>query len=259
MPSPLKRTLALAVGACLWAGAAGAATPAFDVTELDPAISPCADFNGFVNGRWVAANPIPADRTRWGAFDALREHSLATQHAIVDRVMRGADEAKAGSVEQKVGWFYRAGMDEAAVEKAGFDPVKPELAKIDALRSGADIASYLNQRFADGQGLVFGMFPMADYKNSQVQIAYAFQDGLGLPTPDYYDQAAHEGKRKAYLAHIAKVLELAGAKPADARVAADHVLAFETRLAKASFKPVEMRTPENQYHFVSLAEADKAT
>ena len=259
MHTPLKRTLALAVSACLCTGAVGANAPSFDVRDLDPGISPCADFNGFVNAKWVAANPIPADRTRWGAFDALREHSLAKQHGIVETALRGADQAKSDSIEQKIGWFYRAGMDEAAVEKAGLDPVKSELARIDALRSSADIAGYVNARFARGQGTVFGLFPSADFKNSKMQIAYAFQDGLGLPTPDYYEQAEHDGKRKAYLAHIAKVLELAGTKAADARVAADHVLAFETRLAKASFKPVELRTPENQYNFVSLAEADKAT
>src|SRR5690606_17818497 len=178
MRTPMKRTLALAACPCLWAGTAVSATPSSEVTELDHAISPCADLNGFVNSKWVAANPIPADRTRWGAFDALREHSLSTQRGIVERAMRGADEADAGSIEQKIGWYFRAGMDEAAVEKAGFDPLKPELGKIDALRSGADVAAYINGRFAQGQGVLFAMFPSADYKNSRMQIAYAFQDGL---------------------------------------------------------------------------------
>ena len=92
-----------------------------------------------------------------------------------------------------------------------------------------------------------------------MQIAYAFQGGLGLPTPDYYDKPDYAALRTAYEAHIAKTLELAGAKSADAKVDAKHVLAFETRLAKASIPPVELRKPENQYHFVTLAEADKAT
>ncbi|RYD14638.1 MAG: M13 family peptidase [Lysobacteraceae bacterium] len=258
MPLPSKRFLALAISACL-SGAAHAAAPSFDVRELDPAILPCADFDGFVNSKWVAGNPIPADRTRWGAFDVLREHSLVTQHAIVDKATRTADTAKAGSIEQKIGWYYRSGMDEQAIEKAGLAPIRPELARIDALRSGADVAAYLTAAFAQGQGRVFGLFPAADFKNSKMQIAYAFQDGLGLPTPEYYELAEHAAKRDAYRAHVAKVLTLAGATPADAKAAADHVLAFETRLAKASFKPVELRTPENQYHFTTLAEADQAT
>ena len=109
------------------AGSAFAAS-SFDVSELDKTINPCADFNGFVNAKWVAANPIPADRTRWGAFDQLREHSL--EHAARDRRERreGRRHAKAGSIEQKIGWFYRSGMDDAAIDKAGFDPIKPDLA-----------------------------------------------------------------------------------------------------------------------------------
>ena len=132
--------LAVAISLALSAGSAFAAS-SFDVTELDKTISPCNDFNGFVNAKWVAKNPIPADRTRWGAFDQLREHSLETQHDIAEKAAKDADSAKAGSIEQKIGWFYRSGMDEAAVEKAGYDPIKADLAKIDALKTPADIVA----------------------------------------------------------------------------------------------------------------------
>ena len=255
----LNRSLAMAICAALSTTALATTAPSFDVSEIDKTISPCADFNAFVNAKWVAANPIPADRTRWGAFDQLREHSLQTQRAIVEKAAREANKAKAGSVEQKIGWFYRSGMAEGAIEKAGWAPLKPELAKIDALKSGADIATYLTDSFARGQGGLFQIGTEADFKNSKVQIAYAFQGGLGLPTPDYYEKADHAELRKAYAAYVAKMLELTGAKPAAAKEAAEQVLAFETRLAKASIKPVELRKPENQYHFVSLAEADKLT
>ena len=101
------KPLALAVSLALSTGSAFASS--FDVTELDKSIPPCGDFNSFVNAKWVAKNPIPGDRTRWGAFDQLREHSLDTQHEIAESSSKGADQAKAGSVEQKIGWFYRAG------------------------------------------------------------------------------------------------------------------------------------------------------
>jgi len=258
MRNVMNRSLALAICAALSTSAIAAA-PSFDVKDLDAKISPCADFNGFVNAKWVAANPIPADRTRWGAFDQLREKSLQTQREIAESSARDANKAKAGSIEQKIGWFYRSGMAEGAIEKAGFSPLKPELAKIDALKTSADVVAYLNDSFARGQGGLFAVGPSADFKNSKVQIAYAFQGGLGLPTPEYYDKAEHADLRNAYLAHVAKMLELAGGKPADAKNDAAQVLAFETRLAKASLAPVELRKPENQYHFVTLAEADKLT
>ncbi len=259
MQKTMSRSLAIAICAALSTTAIAATQTTFDVSQLDRKISPCNDFNGFVNAKWVAANPIPADRTRWGAFDQLREHSLQTQRAIVEAAARDANKAKAGSIEQKIGWYYRSGMAEGAIEKAGYTPVKPELDKIAALKSPADITSYIDDSFARGQGGLFSVGAGADFKNSKMQIAYAFQGGLGLPTPEYYSAPEHAQLRTAYQAHIAKVLELAGAKTADAKKSAEQVFAFETRLAKVSLAPVELRKPENQYHFVTLADADKAS
>lgn len=258
MRKPLN--LALAICAALSTGAVAASqAPSFDIKDLDSKISPCTDFNGFVNARWVAANPIPADRTRWGAFDQLREKSLQTQRVIVEKAAREASKAEAGSIEQKIGWFYRSGMAEGAIEKAGVTPVKGELAKIDALKSPADIAAYITDSFAQGHAPLFYMGAGADYKNSKLQIAYTYQGGLGLPTSEYYSKPDYAKTREDYKAHIAKVLELAGVKAAEANKQAEQVLAFETRLAAASLPPVELRKPENQYHFISLADADKAT
>ena len=160
MHSRFVKPLAFAVALALSAGSAFAAS-SFDVGDIDKSINPCADFNGFVNAKWVAANPIPPDRTRWGAFDQLREHSLETQHSIAEKAAKDADHAKAGSIEQKIGWFYRSGMDDAAVEKAGFAPIKPDLDRIDALKSTADIVACITDAAAQGQGELFqiGVLP----------------------------------------------------------------------------------------------------
>ncbi|HVV96106.1 MAG TPA: M13 family metallopeptidase [Rhodanobacteraceae bacterium] len=258
MHSRFVKPLAFAVALALSAGSAFAAS-SFDVGDIDKSISPCADFNGFVNAKWVAANPIPPDRTRWGAFDQLREHSLETQHSIAEKAAKDADHAKAGSIEQKIGWFYRSGMDDAAVEKAGFAPIKPDLDRIDALKSTADIVAWITDAAAQGQGELFQIGVLPDFKNAATQIAYAFQGGLGLPTRDYYEKADYAEIRAAYQAHLAKSLTLVGVSEADAKKQAEQVLALETRLAKASKLPVELRDPANQYHFVTPAEADKVT
>ncbi len=231
----------------------------FDVSELGAINEACTDFNGFVNAKWVAANPIPSDRTRWGAFDQLAEASLKTQHTIVDNAAKGADQAAAGSIEQKIGNLYKSGMDEAAIEKAGIDPIKPKLAQINDLKNGQDVAAYLDKSFASGDMQVFQFGAGADFKHAATQIGYTFQSGLGLPTRDYYTDPKHADLRKAYLDYIVKTLELASVAPADAKKQADQVMALETRLAAASLAPVELRTPENQYHFVSVQEADKIT
>src|SRR5690242_445835 len=241
------------------AAAAPAPKSAFDVSELDSNINACQDFNGFVNDKWVAANPIPNDRSRWGAFDKLAEDSLNTQHSIVEDAAKNAASAQAGSIEQKIGYLYQSGMDEAAREKAGFDPIKPKLEAIAALKNSNDVADYLTKSFADGDQQVFSFGSGADFQHADMQIGYTFQSGLGLPTKDYYLDPKHADERKAYLGYIAKTLELTGVSAEDAKKQADQVLAFETELAKASFAPVELRTPEHQYHFVSVKDADKVT
>jgi putative endopeptidase len=258
MSRKLHSSLALAISLALSAGSAFASST-FDINDLDKSINPCADFDGFVNAKWVAKNPIPADRTRWGAFDQLREHSLDTQHEIAEKAAKDANTAKAGSIEQKIGYFYRSGMDDKAVEAAGYTPIKPDLSRIDALKAPTDVVAYLTDAASRGRSDLFQVAALPDFKNAATQIAYAFQGGLGLPTKDYYEKPDYAELRDAYKAHIAKVLSLAGVSDADAKTQAEAVLKFETRLAKASKSPTELRTPENQYHFVTIAEADKIT
>ncbi|MDQ6647678.1 MAG: M13 family metallopeptidase, partial [Pseudomonadota bacterium] len=220
----------------------------FDVSELDPSIAVCQDFNGFVNNKWVAANPIPNDRTRWGAFDKLADDSLNTQHTLVEHAARGADKSAAGSIEQKIGYLYASGMDEAAINKAGFEPIKPKLEQIDALKNSKDVAAYISHSFVEGDGQVFSFGSGADYQHADTQIGYANQSGLGLPTKDYYLDPKYKEIRDQYVDYITKTLTLVGISAADAKKQADAVLAFETQLAKASLAPVEQRNPANQYH-----------
>ncbi len=233
------------------------AAAAYDPGVIDTSISACQDFNGFVNAKWVAANPIPADRTRWGSFDVLREQSLERQKAIAEAASAGT--AGAATTTQLVGALYRSGMDEAAIERSGFEPIKPELARIDALASSKGVVAYLVDSFSRGQASVFAFGAEADFQNSSRRIAYAFQGGLGLPTPDYYTSDEHAAVREAYRTHIARMLELIGVNAPDAALQAGKVLAFETQLAKVSFAPVELRDPANQYNFVSVDAANAIT
>jgi len=260
MKQHFVKPMALAIALGL-AGHAFAATPAsvFDVSELDTSINACADFNGFVNAKWIAANPMPADRTRWGSFDALREDSLNVQHKLAEDAARQAASAKPGSIEQKIGYLYASGMDEAAIDKAGFDPIKPTLARIAKISDGNGVIDYVRDSYASGHPVLFSFGGNADFKDSTREIAYAGQGGLGLPTTDYYSKPDFAAIREAYVAHIAKLFELTGTTSADAQRQAKSVLALETRLAAASLPRVEMRKPENRYHYVSLAEAAKLT
>ena len=262
MTHRLRAPLALAIALAL-AGSAHALSPAtssaLDPASLDAQFKPCDDFYDYVNAKWAAANPIPGDRTRWGTFDELRESSLQAQRKLIEAPAI-ANAAK-GSIEQKLADFYASGMDEAAVEKAGIAPLEPELAKIAAIKSTDDLAGYLTDAHARGLGGFFDFGASPDFKNSSMVIGYAGEDGLGLPERAYYleDKADYVKIRGEYVAHIEKTLALAGVRADEARQDAQWIMALETRDAKASLSPIEARDPKNQYHYVSVAEADRAT
>lgn len=231
--------------------------PHFNPADLDDSIPVCQDLNKHVNGKWLAANPVPSDKTTWGSFEMLGERSLAVQKQIIEAAAAGQNAP--GSNEQKVGDIYAVGMDEAKLNSDGIAPVQPWLAQIDGLADNSAIAPFLIENFAKGNQAVFAFGPGEDFKDAKNVIGYAFQAGLSLPERAYYLEPSYKDKRDAFVAHVERMLELAGVDAAAAKAQAQTVLAFETRLAKASLSPIELRDPKNQYNFVSVADADKAT
>jgi putative endopeptidase len=251
-PAPAQTASAPAPGSTV------AITPAQPIAfELDDQYNPCNDFAEYVNAKWNKANPIPADQTTWGAFGILHERSVQQQKQILETAAQDARDHKGNELEQKLGNLYAAGLDTATIDKLGYDPIKPQLAAIDALKTPADIADFINTSYNNGDSYVFSFGSGADFKDATRQIGYVFQDGLGLPTRDYYLSPKYKDIRDAYVKYIAKSLELVGTPKADATKQADAVMKFETELAKASLSPVELRNLDNEYHFVTVAEADK--
>jgi|SRR5688500_13924698 putative endopeptidase len=229
----------------------------FDVADLDTTKNACDDLAGYVNGKWLAANKIPGDRTSWGAFEMLDERSNGIQHQLAEQAAAKSD---ATGVDKIVGDFYATGMDQAKIDAQGIKPLESRLAEIDALTDGAAVANYLRTSYAKGEGQLFGFGPEADFKDSAMNIAYASQGGLGLPDKGYYFDADKKDKLAAYEKHVAKVLELSGTPAADAAKQAKDVVAFETRLAKASKSSEELsRDVSLYYNPISAAEADKLT
>jgi putative endopeptidase len=229
----------------------------FQAADLDTSIAACTDLNGFVNGKWLAANPVPADRTTWGSFELLAERSLEIQQKLVENL---AAQTDATGTAKLIGDVWATGMDEAAINAAGLTPIQPILDEIAAVDSPEAIAGLLRSSYAKGQGYVFGFGPSPDFKNSTVNIAYAGQAGLGLPDRGYYFDEKHASVREAYVAHIGNILKLAGADDATAAALAKDVMAFETRLAKVSMSSEELsRDVSKYYNPVSVADADALT
>ncbi|UKR54183.1 peptidase [Xanthomonas fragariae] len=229
----------------------------FTAADLDANGNACNDLNAYANAKFLAANPVPSDRTSWGAFEMLEERSNAVQQQLVEQA---AADTSATGVEKIVGDLWSTGMDEAKINAQGIEPLKPELAAIDAISDQAKLVDYLRSSAAKGNNVLFSFDAGADFKKSTQEIAYAMQSGLGLPDPEYYTSPANKAKLEAYQAHVAKVLELSGMAAAAAAAQAKQVVAFETRLAKVSKTSTQLsRDASLAYNPISPADADKLT
>jgi putative endopeptidase len=227
----------------------------FAATDLDPSQNACKDLSAYVNGKWLAANAIPADESGWGAFLILNNRSLGVRRQLAEHI---ASLPNATGIDKIIGDFWATGMDDKKLNELGLAPLKDRLAAIDALTDGPSVAEHLRAISAIGENPLFGFGPQPDFKNSTQNIAAAFQGGLGLPDSTYYALADKKPIRDAYEKHIAKLFELAGTAPADAAKQAKTVLAFETRLAKVSKSNEQLsRDVELYNHPVKMAEADK--
>jgi putative endopeptidase len=227
----------------------------FAATDLDPSQSACKDLGAYVNSKWLAANEIPGDEPGWGAFLVLNNRSRDVRHQLAEHIAAKTD---ATGIDKIIGDFWATGMDDKKLNEAGLAPLKTRLAAIDALTDGPSVAEHLRTIAAAGENPLFGFGAEPDFKNSTMNIASAFQGGLGLPDSTYYSLADKKPIREAYEKYIAKLFELSGTAPADAAKQAASALAFETRLAKASKSSEQLsRDVELYYHPVKIAEADK--
>lgn len=224
-----------------------------DVGGMDSGAQACADFYQYANGGWLSSNPIPSDRPRWATFDELFQRNQNDLRAILEKLAADRSAAE-GSEERKLGDFYATCMDEPAIEAKGLTPLEPELARIDSIQNAAGLRTEIGRLQAQGVGVVFTFGSEEDRKNSAQVIAAAVQGGLGLPDRDYYlkKDAKSAELRKKYVVHVAKMLELAGAKSAKAAADAKAIAALETQLAEASMDNVEIRDPDKTHHPMSL-------
>ena len=218
-----------------------------DRTYIDAAVSPCKDFYGYACGAYDKV-PIPGEYSSFGVNQEINECSYVILKNILETAARTGGPT--GSVAQRVGDFFAAGMDEVAIERAGLKPLQPWLDEFAAIKSPADLVSTIGRMQAAGLDAGFGFGVQIDDKDTTAMIAGFAQGGLGLPERDYYFRPGTnpEEIRRAYVAHVARTLELAGDAPAAARSAADAVMALETKLAKASRTLVERRDPEKNYN-----------
>jgi len=235
-------------------------TPGLDVTAMDQSVDPCVDFYVYACGGWQKKNPIPADQSSWSLTAKLQEENRQVLRLILEKA--AAPDPHRGPIQQKIGDFYASCMDEKAVDAAGAGALKGDLDRIAAVRTKGDLADYLARAHPEDIGIYFGQAPLfrfgstQDAKNSAEAIAEVDQGGLGLPDRDYYlkDDAKSQELRAKYVAHVQKMLELAGEATPAAATDAQSVMRIETALAKGSMTRVERRDPKATYHRMSRQE-----
>ncbi len=225
--------------------------------NFDRSVRPQEDFYRFVNGTWLANTGIPADKNNYGAFSVLEDEAEKNLRVIVEEAARGG--APAGSDMQLIGDFYRSYMDEAKVESLGLDPLKPELARIAAIKDRAGLVDYLARAQLLLIDTPISASVIADAGNPDVNALWLTQSGLGLPERDYYfsREQRFQEIRAAYLRHMDNVFRLAGR--ADSAAVAKKLMAFETRLAEANWPAVRMREFQKLWNPVTVDAAEKAS
>ncbi len=194
------------------------------VGDIDTKADPCTDFFQFANGKWRADNPIPPSMVRWSRRWKAGEDAKEQLKGILDDVSRKTDWPR-GSVEELISDYYGSCMNEAAVNKLGIDAAKPMLAKIDGMKSPADLQSMIRQ-LNDIYILVpFVLTSSPDNHNPTQTIANISAGGLGLPDRDYYlkTEPRFQDAREKYLVHVAAMFKLAGYDDAKAKAAAQTV------------------------------------
>lgn len=244
----MRRSLLTVPALMLALAPAGAATPGVDATLMDRSVKPWVDFYRFANGAFDKA-AIPADRTSCGVNLEIDDRNRAILKDILETAARDLNAAP-GAPARRIGDFYRSGMDEAAIEKAGLAPLRPVLAAVQGVDGPRRLAEVLGRLHAQGLGAGFAFGVAQDEKSSREHIPIVYQGGLGLPEREFYfrDDQVTKDQRAAYLKHIARMLELAGVKAPLAKAQAERVLALETRMAKACRKLQDLRDPESNYH-----------
>ena len=219
--------------------------------NMNLAIKPGDDFFNYVNGTWLDKTEIPADKSSYGGFTVLRDEAQDNVMAIITSTSEGSF-AK-GTDEQKVGDLYRSYMDMETRNKLGIAPIKPELAKIAAIKNYDDLAVYLAHSNKYNYGSPFSVGQYVDFRNPSKYMILTWQGGLGLPDREYYfkEDEANQKIRAGYVKHIAKMFTLAGLDNGDAN--ATMIMALETRLAGEHMKKEQTRDMVALYNRVEQA------
>ena len=187
-----------------------ARTVFFDKSGMDTTVNPADNLFLYANGTWLKNTKIPPSETGWGGMYSMRVDNQKQLHQILEDASK--QDNQKDSKEQKVGDLYLSGMDTTAMDKLGYEPVRPLLAKINAITDYKQLIDVSASTFNDGDGFLFGFYTAPDDRNSKINVAHFDQTGLELPERDYYfnTDSSSVKIRAAYVTYIIKMFTLTG-------------------------------------------------
>jgi predicted metalloendopeptidase len=227
------------------------ASSGVDLRAMDKAANPCQNFYQYACGNWIKGHPVPPEYSRWGRFNELQERNQEILKGILEDSSKHQNRSP---IDQKIGAFYEACMNEAAVDKAGYDPIKPGIERILALPNKEALAGEIANLQQQDADVFFTFRSTPDPDSSRMTIGDADQGGLGLPDKSYYIGPKDEKLRTQYVDHISRMLQLIGRSPERAQADAKTILRIETELANASLDRVARRDPNLTHHKMSETE-----
>lgn len=257
MPTP--RPLAFALILALFAGTAApdghaAKKPAAKKAKAPAASAVCSDFYANANAAWLKTNPMPAS----GAISSLGQLTavaLQQQRDLLDAAMASPQ----GNVQKLLGDFWASGLDKAAVERDGANPIAPLLQRIDGIKKARDIAPSIAALHQVGIPVAFNFSADIDLRDMDRHVGYFSQGGLGLPDPAYYTRSDADARAllSRYVDYVKKILILTGVPQKDAAAEAASVVELETRIATASRPLVDLRDPRGNFAPVATSSLGK--
>ncbi len=234
--------------------------PGINTSYIDKKVKPSDDFFRYVNGSWLDKTEIPADKTTWGSFNELRKKTDKDALEILAEASKNP-MYKSNTDQGKAINLYKTIMDTIGRNNQGLSPLKPYLAKINAVKNTKDLEALMIEMDAIGGVGFIGVGIGSDAKNSNRNVINVGPGSVGLPDRDYYvseDKDSKE-KRDKYVLHVAKMLQILGEKPAKAKTDADKILALEIAMSKPRFDRVERRDRRKSYNPMTVADLQKLT